>query len=143
VPPDNPANISSVNDLGNAKLVVGDPSVPIGAYTREVIGRLPKAEGSAILANVRSQEPDVSSIVGKLTQGAANAGFVYVTDVMAAGDAVRAIPLPESLQPEVAYGIGVLSDAPKPELARQFVKGLEPGGDGVPYLRRAGFLPPD
>jgi molybdate transport system substrate-binding protein len=123
-------------------LVIGDPSVPIGAYTREVIARLPKAEGSAILANVRSQEPDVSSIVGKLTQGAADAGFVYVTDVMAAGGAVRAIALPEYLQPEVAYGIGVLSHAPDPELARRFVQGLEPGGAGVPYLRQAGFLPP-
>jgi len=138
------SDINSLDDVAKpgVSLVIGDPSVPIGAYTREVIGRLPKAEGSAILANVRSQEPDVSSIVGKLTQGAADAGFVYVTDVMAAGDAVRAIALSESLQPEVAYGIGVLSDAPEPELARQFVKGLEPGGDGVPYLRRAGFLPP-
>ncbi len=123
-------------------LVIGDPSVPIGAYTREVLSRLPKAESSAILANVRSEEPDVSSIIGKLTQGAADAGFVYVTDVTAAGDAVRAIQLPESLQPEVAYGIGVVSDAPDAELARRFVQGLEPGGAGVPHLRQAGFLPP-
>jgi molybdate transport system substrate-binding protein len=91
---------------------------------------------------VRSQEPDVSSIVGKLTEGAADAGFVYVTDVRAAGSALRAIPLPASLQPEVAYGIGVLTHAPNPDLARTFVNGLEDGGEGVRYLARAGFLPP-
>jgi molybdate transport system substrate-binding protein len=100
-----PANsgIDSLDDVARpgTSLVIGDPSVPIGAYTRQVLGGLPKAEAAAILDNVRSQEPDVSSIVGKLTQGAADAGFVYVTDVRAAGGAVRAIALPESLQPEV------------------------------------------
>jgi ABC-type molybdate transport system substrate-binding protein len=55
---------------------------------------------------------------------------------------VRAIRLPSRLQPEVAYGIGVLSDAPNPELARRFVRGLEPGGSGARYLSEAGFLPP-
>jgi molybdate transport system substrate-binding protein len=137
-------DIHSLADVARpgVSVVIGDPSVPIGSYTREVLGRLPGAEGSAILGNVRSQEPDVSSIVGKLTQGAADAGFVYATDVRAAGSSVRAIRLPGSLQPEVAYGIGVLTHAPDPDLAREFVRGLEAGGAGVRYLRQAGFLPP-
>jgi molybdate transport system substrate-binding protein len=142
-----PANseIRSLADVARPRvsLVIGDPSVPIGAYTRQVLARLPGPERSAILGNVRSQEPDVSSIVGKLTQGAADAGFVYVTDARAAGSTVKVIALPGSLQPEVGYGIGVVSDAPEPELARRFVRGLEPGGGGVRYLRQAGFLPPD
>jgi molybdate transport system substrate-binding protein len=138
------SDIRSLGDLARpgVSLVIGDPNVPIGAYTRQVLGRLPGAERSAVLGNVRSQEPDVSSIVGKLTQGAADAGIVYVTDVRAAGASVRAIALSDSLQPEVAYGIGVLSDAPDPALARRFVEGLEPGGAGVGYLHQAGFLPP-
>jgi molybdate transport system substrate-binding protein len=141
-----PANsdIESVADAGRAgiSVVIGDASVPIGSYTREVLGRLPGSESSAILANVRSEEPDVSSIVGKLTQGAADAGFVYITDVRAAGGQIRAIRLPESLQPEVAYAIGVVKQAPDPELARRFVDGVEPGGPGAEDLRQAGFLPP-
>jgi molybdate transport system substrate-binding protein len=138
------SDTQSLSDIGRAgvSVVIGDPNVPIGSYTREVLGRLPASERSAILGNVRSQEPDVSSIVGKLTERAADAGFVYVTDVRAAGGAVRAIRLPSRLQPEVAYGIGVLSDAPNPELARRFVRGLEPGGSGARYLSEAGFLPP-
>lgn len=137
------SDIWSIRDVARpgVALVIGDANVPIGSYTREVLGRLPGSESSAILANVRSQEPDVSSIVGKLTQGAADAGFVYVTDVRAAEGSVRAIRLPSRLQPEVAYGIGVVSDAPDPELARQFVRGLEPGGAGTRYLTEAGFLP--
>lgn len=138
------SDIRSLTDVAqpDVSVVIGDPDVPIGSYTREVLARLPASERSAILTNVRSQEPDVSSIVGKLTQGAAGAGFVYVTDVRAAGSSVRAIRLPSSLQPEVAYGIGVLTDAPDPDLARRFVRGLEPGGSGTSYLRQAGFLPP-
>jgi molybdate transport system substrate-binding protein len=136
--------IRSLADVARpgVSLVVGDPKVPVGDYTRQVLARLPDAERAAILGNVVSQEPDVTAIVGKLTEGAADAGFVYITDVRAAGSGVRAIALPAGLQPEVAYGIGVLADAPNPELARRFVQGLEPGGDGVRYLRRAGFLPP-
>jgi molybdate transport system substrate-binding protein len=141
-----PANTDtrSLGDLAHpgVSVVIGDPDVPIGSYTREVLARLPATERTAILANVRSQEPDVSSIVGKLTQGAADAGFVYVTDVRAVGSSVRAIQLPDSLQPEVGYGIGIVRGASDPDLARRFVQGLEPGGDGVHYLRRAGFLPP-
>jgi molybdate transport system substrate-binding protein len=138
------SEIHSLGDVGRpgVTLVVGDPKVPIGAYTRQVLARLPRSEREAILGNVRSQEPDVTSIVGKLIQGAADAGFVYITDVRAAGSGVTPITLPGSLQPEVAYGIGVLSDAPDRELAQRFVRGLEPGGAGVRFLRQAGFLPP-
>ena len=143
VPAESP--IRSLADVARPgmSVVVGDPNVPIGSYTREVLSRLPESERAGILENVRSEEPDVTSIIGKLAQGAADGGFVYVTDVRAAGGAVRAIPLPADLQPEVAYGIGVLRDSPNHQLARQFVRGLEPGGAGVLYLRQAGFLPPD
>ena len=126
----------------DVSVVIGDPSVPVGSYTREVLGRLPATERSAILANVRSQEPDVSSVVGKLTEGAADAGFVYLTDVHAAGGELRAIQFPADLQPDVAYGIAVVSGAPDPALAQRFVDGLVDGGPGVPFLRGAGFLPP-
>jgi molybdate transport system substrate-binding protein len=138
------SQIQSLGDVARpgVALAMGDPSVPIGSYTRQVLARLSAPERSAILRNVRSREPDVSSIVGKLSQGAADAGFVYVTDIRAAGDSVNAIRLPVSLQPEVAYGIGVLSRAQNQELARRFVRGLEPGGPGVPYVLEAGFLPP-
>jgi molybdate transport system substrate-binding protein len=138
---------SSIHSLAavarpGVSVVVGDPNVPVGAYTREVLGRLPRQEREGILGNVRSQEPDTSSVTGKLVEGAADAGFIYVTDVRTAGTALRGIPLPGSLQPEVSYGIAVVSGTPDPNLARRFVRGLAPGGPGFASLRRAGFLPP-
>jgi molybdate transport system substrate-binding protein len=90
---------------------------------------------------VRSEEPEVSGIVGKLTQGAVDAGFVYTTDVTAAGDALRAIALPSDLEPDVAYGAAVVVGADNPEGAQGFIDGLL-DGDGAEALREAGFLPP-
>ncbi len=122
-------------------LAIGSESVPIGAYTREVLERLPGDEGELILANVRSNEPDVKGIVGKLTQGAADAGFTYVTDVTAAGDALEAIPLPPAVEPHVTYAAGVVRGAKEPKLARRFVHELAEGGC-ADALAEAGFGTP-
>ena len=85
------SDIDAIEDLTEpgVKIAIGSESVPIGSYTREVLSRLPADQEKAILANVRSNEPDVKGIVGKLSQGAVDAGFVYVTDVNAAGDAAE------------------------------------------------------
>lgn len=137
------SRIASLADLAKpgVKLVIGDPSVPVGAYTRQVLARLPAGERRAILANVRSQEPEVSSIVAKLASGAADAGFVYLTDAAAAPGRLRTIALPSRLQPEVAYAAAMVSGAPDPALARRWLGGLL-AGRGAADLRRAGFLPP-
>src|SRR5205085_9558980 len=119
----------------------GAASVPIGVYTREVLARLGPARSRAILANVRSEEPDVSGIVGKLGQGAVDAGFVYLTDVLAASKRLSAIPLPDSLDPKVAYAIAVVRGAAHPAQARRFVAGLL-HGKGLRIMRSTGFSPP-
>ncbi len=137
------SEIGSVHDLADAgaDLVIGAEGVPVGDYTREVLDRLPAAEREAILDSVRSEEPEVKGIVGKLVAGAADAGFVYATDVVAAGDDLTAIELPAELEPEVAYGIAVVTASDNSELADEFVSGLLEG-PGAEDLADAGFLPP-
>jgi molybdate transport system substrate-binding protein len=134
--------IDSIDDLTKegTTVVVGSESVPIGAYTRETLAKLPPADEKAILANVRSNEPDVKGIVGKLTQGAADAGFVYVTDVNATGDELKAIELPADLEPQVTYDAGVVTKAAQPALAQRFVDALT-DGDCADALKDAGFGP--
>ena len=136
------SDIGSLEDLTKegTTIVIGSESVPIGAYTRETLAKLPPDQEKAILANVRSNEPDVKGIVGKLTQGAADAGFVYVTDVNATGGDLKAIKLPEDLEPQVTYGAGVVKQAEQPELAKKFVDGLAQG-DCADALTDAGFGP--
>jgi molybdate transport system substrate-binding protein len=137
------ASVASLQDLerDGVKLAIGSAEVPVGAYTRTVLGKLPAARRDAILANVRSEEPDVAGITGKLTQGAVDAGFLYVSDVRATDGELEAIDLPSELQPEVAYGVAVVKGAKHPEQARAFVAGLL-GGAGAEALADAGFEPP-
>jgi molybdate transport system substrate-binding protein len=122
-------------------LAIGSASVPVGAYTRAVLARLPAPERRAILANVRSDEPDVSGVVGKLALGAVDAGFVYASDVRAAGGRLRAIALAPALRPGVVYEAAVVKGAAHPAQARAFLAALR-GPAGRRALRRAGFLLP-
>jgi molybdate transport system substrate-binding protein len=137
------SRIDSLDALAKpgTKLAIGSESVPIGSYTRAVLARLPRAQSRAILANVRSNEPDVKGIVGKLTQGAADGGFVYRSDADAAKGRTKAIALPEWLQPTVVYAAGVVTGAPQPAAARRFVRELR-SGSCAEALKQAGFGPP-
>jgi molybdate transport system substrate-binding protein len=136
------SDIDAIGELTQegVKIAIGSESVPIGAYTRETLAQLPPEQERAILDNIRSNEPDVKGIVGKLTQGAADAGFVYVTDVNATNGELRAITLPAQLEPDVTYGAGVVKGAEQPQQARSFVDGLVDGACGE-ALREAGFGP--
>ena len=135
--------VSGLGDLGRdgVQLAIGAEGVPVGDYARDVVGRLPSAQRRPILANVRSEEPDVGGVVGKLTQGAADAGFLYVTDIEAAEGQVRAIELPRDLQPSVEYGVAVVREAKEAPAARKFVEDLL-DGVGRDAMREAGFEPP-
>jgi molybdate transport system substrate-binding protein len=132
--------VERVEDMAKPgiQIVIGAESVPVGAYTREVLGRLPDGLEQRILANVRSEEPDVKGVVGKLTQSAADAGFVYLTDVT---EGITGVELPPELRPSVAYGAGVVDGAKQPELAQRYLDGLTEG-PCADALREDGFGPP-
>jgi molybdate transport system substrate-binding protein len=131
------SDIAAIEDLAEpgVKLVVGAESVPVGSYTRDVLSRLPSAQEEKILANVRSEEPDVKGVVGKLTQGAADAGFVYRTDLE---EGLKAVTLPEDLQPVVGYGAAVVKPSDE---AQRYLDGLSDGAC-ADALQAAGFGAP-
>jgi molybdate transport system substrate-binding protein len=134
------SDIRSVGDLtaSGVKIAIGAEEVPIGAYTRDSLAKLPPGQEKAILANVKSNEPDVKGIVGKLTQGAADAGFVYITDVNATNGQLKAIKLPAAVEPEVTYEAGVVKGAKHPKQAQTYVDQLVMGGCAQ-ALQQAGF----
>jgi molybdate transport system substrate-binding protein len=140
-----PADGSPVRRLSDlarpgVRIAAGAASVPVGAYTREVIARLPAAQAAAVRRNVRSAEPDVAGVVGKLTQGAVDAGFLYATDVRAAGGRLRVVRLPAGLRPRVRYAAAVVKGTREPRAARAYVASLR-GGAAARALAQAGFLP--
>ena len=135
--------VRSIDDLAKpgVQLAVGSESVPVGEYTRELLGKLDPRTRDAILANIRSNEPDVKGVVGKLAQGAVDAGFVYVTDIAAARGQIRAIELPAELRGSVPYAVAVVKQAPNKKTAKAFVDGLV-DGPGAQILRETGFEAP-
>jgi molybdate transport system substrate-binding protein len=137
------AKVTELTDLygDDVSIAMGDEEVPVGAYTREVLGKLGPESEQDVLDNVKSFEPDVGGIVGKLTQGAVDAGFVYITDVEATKGELKAIELPEDISPVVSYGVAVVKGAKHPEEAQAFVDSLLDGA-GKDALLAAGFTTP-
>ncbi len=142
VPSDNPANIKSVEDLcGDVKLVIAGEAVPAGRYAREALFNLDAIYGSGfaeqVLSRVVSNEDSVRGVLAKVALGEADAGMVYATDALAAGDKVKVIELPQvNVSPR--YYVGVLSNSGNKELAREFVNFLlSPQGREI--LQKHGF----
>jgi molybdate transport system substrate-binding protein len=142
-PRSNPGRLRSVFDLrrGRRRLAVGTAGVPIGAYTRTVLGRL--GLGSILRTNTVSLEPNVNSIVSKVALRSADAGFAYVTDWRAARSRLGFVRLPARAQPLVRYLMcAVRRPGADTASARNFIARVR-SGRGRRILRRFGFgLPP-
>ena len=124
VPKPNPARIHSMLDLTKpgVKIVIGDPSVPVGSYTRTVLTNL--GISAAVLKNVVSQESDVKGVIGKVVLGQADAGLVYATDVKPVLGKVGVIRIRESAQPHVVYEVAVVKRTQHLQAANAFVTRL-------------------
>ena len=140
VPKDNPAGIESIEDVTEpgTKLVVAAEGVPVGDYTRQVLEDLQLTDA---LDNVVSNEDDVKGVVGKITLGEGDVGFVYATDAAVAGDDVMVIELPEGSQPPIEYQIAVVSASENQAAAEAFVQEVL-GPDGQAALAATGFIVP-
>ena len=135
VPRSNPASVHSVFDLRKrgVKLVIAAPGVPVGDYTLQVLQRL------KLTPHVVSRETDVREVLAKVALGEADAGFVYSTDARTVPHKVRTIRIPARGQPNVRYGICVVSASSHKPAARAFVKRVL-GNAGQRILRSYGFL---
>jgi len=126
-------------------LVIGNPQVPVGRYTRRLFAGLADdpAYGPALVQalekNIVSEENRVKAIVAKLLLGEADAGFVYQSDLSAATrERLRAIPLPDQHNPEASYPLARLKGAGP--AADDFLAFLfSPAAQAI--FARHGFLP--
>ncbi|CAN5130247.1 molybdate ABC transporter substrate-binding protein [soil metagenome] len=145
VPRANPGRIRNVYDLRRAglKVVIGDRTVPIGSYTRQILDTLGIA--AEVMSNVVSQETDVKGIVTKVALGEADAGFVYLTDAKPVASRTRSVALPGWAQPPIRYELAVVKSSPNSAAAKAFVKKvlskrarlvLKNAGFGLPKLQK-------
>jgi molybdate transport system substrate-binding protein len=137
VAPGNPKKIASFKDLTQQGLnvVVCAPQVPCGSATQKV------EQATGVTLNPVSEESSVTDVLSKVTTGQADAGIVYVTDAIGAGDKVAAVAFPEASGAVNTYPIAVLKGSKNPELAHKFVD-LVTGESGQKVLNAAGFAKP-
>ncbi|MEX2458916.1 MAG: molybdate ABC transporter substrate-binding protein [Actinomycetota bacterium] len=134
VAPGNPHRVSGPADLARADLtvVLADPSVPVGAYTRQMLQR------ADVEVSPASLELDTRSVLSRVALGEADAGVVYTSDLHDRDD-VTAVALPDAVNVTAEYHIAVLE--PGGPTAEAFVD-LVRSPEGTAILARAGFRSP-
>lgn len=135
-PPDNPAGVTGLDSsLDDANLVVCAPQVPCGAAS-ERLAELLEVELSPV-----SQEQSVTSVLGKVTSGQADAGLVYGSDAAGAGADVHAIDIDRSDEIVNLYPGALVEGALDSDLAQQWLDYVA-GPEGQAALAAAGFGTP-
>jgi molybdate transport system substrate-binding protein len=136
-PKSNPSGIRTAADLekGDAKVVIADPAVPLGAYTEQVLQNLGIDETRL---DIVSKEQDAESVLAKLTSGEADAGFVYVTDALSQKAKLHEIRFPASADATATYPIGIVSYSKNTKAAQQWID-LVNSPQGQAVLERFGF----
>jgi molybdate transport system substrate-binding protein len=137
VPKGNPAGITGVADLAepDVKVVACAPEVPCGKYASQVF------DAAKITVTPVSQEQNVKGVVTKVTAGEADAGIVYITDVMAAGDKAEAVAIPTDINVVARYPIASVKASTHADVDQAFIDFVL-GPDGQQILAKYGFMAP-
>ncbi len=136
-PSNNPANVTSVNDLAKSsvKVALCQPQVPCGVVAAEVF------KNDGITVKPVTLQPDVKSVLTQVETGNVDAGMVYVTDVKAAGTKVKGVTIPASDNASTLYPIATINSSKHKSEAQAFMNYvLSPAGQQV--LTAAGFEKP-
>jgi molybdate transport system substrate-binding protein len=132
VPPGNPGRIEEVGDLQRADFVMCTLVAPCGRLAADLL------DAAGVSNPASSTEEDVKDVLATVVAGETDAGLVYASDLVAAGDDVQGVPLPDELTVPAIDQIAVTARARQRELAAAFVDlVLSPAGQEV--LERAGF----
>ena len=135
VPAGNPAGIESLADLDGSTWVRCADEAPCGKVAAAVLS------DNDITAEPASLEEDVRSTLDKVASGEADAGLVYATDAVAAGDDVEAIAIPGAEDEVTSYFTTVLDQSQDADLAQEWVDFVT-SEDGRAVLEKAGFGAP-
>lgn len=138
MPPDNPAKITRLGDLGRPGVLVGlcEVSVPCGAAARDVLAK------ASVAVTPVTRELEVRALLGKVMSGELDAGIVYVTDVRAAGSKVSSMVIPSAVNAQTTYPVATVGDTANPALAQTFVNYLRYSASAQGILRAYGFGKP-
>ncbi|HEY4609133.1 MAG TPA: molybdate ABC transporter substrate-binding protein, partial [Ilumatobacteraceae bacterium] len=111
------------------------PEVPIGKYAAQALAT------AGVTVTPVSLEENVKGIVTKVTLGEADAGIVYTTDVIAAGDQAEGVDIPADANVIATYPIVVTKAARNPAGASAFSEFVR-SDQGQKILAGYGFTSP-
>ena len=126
----NPKGIHTLADLARPGLVVvlADPSVPAGKYAQQALAK------AHVKVHPASLEPQVTGVLSKVSLGEADAGIVYVSDIVTSGKA-DGVEIPDDDNVVADYSIASLSHR---SAADQFIAFVL-SSQGQAILVNAGF----
>lgn len=138
VAPGNPKGIQALADLATPelKVVLAADEVPVGQYGKQALEKAGITGVSPV-----SEAIDVKGVVGPVTLGEADAGIVYTTDVIAAGEQAELVEIPDDQNVVAAYPIAVIAGGPATEVGRAFVEFVL-SEEGQTVLSSYGFATP-
>jgi molybdate transport system substrate-binding protein len=137
VPPGNPAGITGLADFAKADLLIGlcAEEVPCGDFGRQALAN------AGVTPSIDTNEPDVRSLLTKVESGDLDAGIVYRTDVLSAGDAVDGVDIPADQDVIAEYPIAALTHSGHGDVADAFVAFVR-SDEGQAILAGYGFDAP-
>lgn len=137
VEPGNPEGIAGLDDLSRPDLIVVicAETVPCGSGAVDVFRR------AGVLVSPKSFEERVKGVVTKVITGEADAGIVFVTDVLAAGDDAQGVNIPTEVNVTTNYPMVVTAAASDPVVADAFLD-FAASETGQRILSDHGFLAP-
>ena len=132
----NPLNIDSLAQIATPGLlfVTCPIEVPIGGYTAEVL------RNAGVTVTPASLEENVKGILTKVSLGEADAGIVYRTDILAAGNSVTGVPIADNVNVTTKYLIGALRDSQNQDASQRFIIFLS-SEQGQKIFSQFGFGP--
>lgn len=133
--PGNPEGVRSLGDLAGVTWVRCADDVPCGRVALTLL------DAANVAAEPVSLEVDVKATLEKVATGEADAGLVYASDAVAAGDAVAAVPIDGAEDAPALYFLAPLAQAADAGLAAEWVD-LVTDEAGRRALAEAGFGTP-
>lgn len=129
--------VSSLADLAapGLKIAVCQATVPCGAAAKRLF------EQNKLTVTPATEEVDVKAVMSKVVLGEVDAGIVYVTDVLAAGQTVVGVVIPADQNVTTSYPITTVNGTQNPATAQAFVDYVLSDA-GLEVLRLAGFSAP-
>lgn len=143
VPDDNPAKITSFQDLASDKcslLCIGNSDVPVGSYSLEILEHLGISISQLETESKVTYATNVTEVATQIKEGVVDCGIIYATDAFTHGLSVVDKATAEMCS-QVVYPAAVVKNGTEASVqaAQDFLDYLHTNADAASVLENVGF----